>query len=103
VRPHLDLSPGGILWDSRGDTSGYALATVRGYAPPAELILDGEFGIPGALHGRLLIQIAPSGNRSASITFTNTAIGAIPPRGTAAHETGWNTLLQRLCAHATTM
>ena len=75
------------------------LGTVRGYIEPAELILDGEFGIPGALHGRLIVSLHPDATGTV-ITFTHTAIGPIPADGTTAHERGWATLLERLCTTA---
>jgi DNA-binding transcriptional ArsR family regulator/uncharacterized protein YndB with AHSA1/START domain len=96
----LDLSPGGVLWDQR-PAGGYVLGTVRGYTESAELILDGEFGIPGALHSRLTVSLRPDGPGTL-ITFTHTAIGPIPADGTAAHERGWATLLERLCVTAVT-
>jgi DNA-binding transcriptional ArsR family regulator len=94
----LDLSPGGVLWDQR-PAGGYVLGTVRGYIEPAELILDGEFGIPGALHGRLIVSLHPD-ETGTVIKFTHTAIGPIPADGTTAHERGWATLLERLCITA---
>jgi len=94
----LDLSPGGALWDQR-PAGGYVLGTVRGYIEPAELIIDGEFGIPGALHGRLTVSLHADATGTA-IKFTHTAIGPIPADGTTAHERGWATLIERLCTTA---
>ena len=94
----LDLSPGGVLWDQR-PAGGYVLGTVRGYIEPAELILDGAFGIPGALHGQLIVSLHPD-KTGTVIKFTHTAIGPIPADGTTAHERGWATLLERLCTTA---
>jgi hypothetical protein len=87
-----------VLWDQR-PAGGYVLGTVRGYTEPAELILDGEFGIPGALHGQLIVSLHPD-ETGTVIKFTHTAIGPIPADGTTAHEHGWATLLKRLCATA---
>lgn len=92
----LHLEPGGSLWDTRANNGGYALATVRGYQPERELILDGEFGIPGAISGRLVIQIEELDPGTTSITFTNTAIGIIPEHLTE-HATAWATVLDQLC------
>ncbi len=92
----LHLEPGGSLWDTRADNGGYALATVRGYQPERELILDGEFGIPGAISGRLVIQIEEMDPGTTSITFTNTVIGTIPEH-LPEHATAWATILGQLC------
>jgi Activator of Hsp90 ATPase homolog 1-like protein len=95
----LDLRPGGVLWDDRGNGNGYALGVVRGFTQPRELILDGDFGVPGAIHGRLVVTLdeTPPGS---TITFTHTAIGAIPDDREAHHRDGWADLLARLCALA---
>jgi DNA-binding transcriptional ArsR family regulator/uncharacterized protein YndB with AHSA1/START domain len=94
----LDLSPGGALWDQR-PAGGFVLGTVRGYIEPAELVLDGEFGIPGALHGRLTVSLQAEGTGT-MITFSHTSIGPIPADGTTANERGWAILLGRLCTAA---
>ena len=96
----LTLAPGGTLWDKRGPDSGYAIAVVRGYTPDEELILDGDFGVPGAIAGRLVISIRPETATASIVTFTNTAVGAIDPHAAAPHDAGWADLLSRLCAAA---
>lgn len=90
----LHLEPGGTMWESRAD-GGYAVAIVRGFTHGRELILDGEFGIPGALSGRLVVDLEQEGTGSTNITFTNTAIGAIPDE-LPDHEAGWNFLIGSL-------
>lgn len=95
----LDLEPGGTLFDHRAGGSGYALATVRGYTPERELILDGEFGVPGALYGRLVVALEQVDATTTTITFTNRAIGAIPDE-LAGHEAGWRAMVSQLCTQA---
>lgn len=95
----LYLEPGGTLWDARPQ-GGYALAIVRGFTKGRELILDGEFGVPGALSGRLVVDLEDLGD-STTITFTNTAIGAIPDH-LPDNEAGWHALLGNLTQYAET-
>ena len=96
----LTLAPGGTLWDKRGPESGYAIALVRGYTPNRELILDGDFGVPGAITGRLVVTIDRETDATSTVTFANTSIGDIDPRAAANHDTGWRDLLTRLCEAA---
>ena len=91
----LYLEPGGTMWDHRSD-GGYAVAIVRGFTAGRELILDGEFGIPGALSGRLVIELESRAADSTTVTFTNTAMGAIPDE-LPDHEAGWAHLIGSLC------
>jgi len=95
----LTLEPGGTLWDARED-GGYAVGVVRGYTTDKELILDGDFGIPGALHGRLVVTLTETGPTSTTIRFEHTVLGAIEPGAADGHELGWGDLLRRLCAAA---
>ena len=73
---------------------------MRGYAPGSELVFDGEFGIPGALHGRVVIGSTPTGADASTVTLTHTVIAAIPEGGEVVHAAGWADVLQRLCAVA---
>ena len=95
----LTLEPGGTLWDQRAE-GGYAVGVVRGFTANRELILDGDFGIPGAMHGRFVATLTPDGEGSTNIRFHHTVIGAIAEGATDGHEAGWGALLQQLCEAA---
>ncbi|MEE9417657.1 MAG: metalloregulator ArsR/SmtB family transcription factor [Acidimicrobiales bacterium] len=96
----LDASVGGLLWDDRGGGNGFTYGIVRGVDAPTELILEGTFGMEGALAGSASIRLEEADAGGTDVTITHDAVGAIPEGGQGNQVDGWTQLSARICAAA---
>lgn len=96
----LDATVGGLFFDDLGDGNGYTYAVVRGVHAEKELIMDGTFGLPGALQGQVKVTLDSTGESRTTVTIEHEVIGAIAEGAEAGHTKGWSELLANLATNA---
>jgi len=90
----LDPRPGGTLGEYLGDS--FAVwATVAVFEPESALVLNGTWGMTGAVAGRISFRLETEGGETV-LRFQHQAIGEFDASTGGNYEYGWNVILGNL-------
>jgi uncharacterized protein YndB with AHSA1/START domain len=92
---NLDPSPGGHFLETGAKGSWLIWASVTGVRPDRYLELHGRFGMPGAVDGVVVYELAPHGRQASTLTLTHSAVGDLGKGTKKAYAKGWEQLLNR--------
>lgn len=94
----LDATIGGYFFDDLGDGNAYTYGVIRGVNRNVELIMDGTFGMAGAVHGQVKITLTELAGDGTKVAFAHQVVGAVDPDAEQGHTSGWTELLSNLVA-----
>lgn len=104
----LDPRLGGFMINDLGNGNAFTYGVIRGLHADKELIMDGTFGMPGAIHGQLRVRLEEKvqleekvrleelGGTQTKVSFAHEVIGAVAPGGEIQHVEGWTMLIANL-------